>query len=254
MSPKKDSKPRPASATHAHARPPEKPKPSHKTQAVPAQRSFEPKPPSASSSFGRRNHRKSVLVPSQGMEGQILTDDDTALLVKVDRRDSNHRVNPVTNNRWGSQTTTTDTTTQPDDEEGDAGAPHRGGVTRFVGASAEDDDNLSDFGSLYHHGGKTAAATYSNGVDQITTNWDSLHLYRFNPDFNANEIQDVSSSLLLSSFASLAISFLIFDPFCLIPTVDEDQSVLSERIAKRRVSKDTTESHLCHDNQSRDYK
>jgi hypothetical protein len=123
------------------------------------------------------------------MEAQILTDDDTALLVKLDRRDSNHRVTPPANPRWGSQTATTEATTQPDEEVEDAAAP-AGGV------AVDEDDNLSDFGSLHHYGGKTV--TYSNAVDPITTNWDSLHLYRFNPEFNGNEIQDVSPSLPLS--------------------------------------------------------
>jgi hypothetical protein len=117
-----------------------------------------------------------VLVPSSGLEAQILTDDDTALLVKVDRRDSNHKVNPPSSNpqRWATQTTTTEPTQEEEGEE------------------AEETDNTSDFGSLKQqdHGGKMIS--YSNRVDTMTTAWDSLHLYRFNEDFNANEIQDVS--------------------------------------------------------------
>lgn len=174
-SPKTDS--RPVTAVNGS---PDKQKAIHRTQL--ATGSYEPKPPSAPSNFGRRNHRKSVLVPSNGVGAQILTDDDTAMLVKVDRRDSNHRGTPVANQRGGSRTTATETTSQLEEVEDAAAVTH--------GFVIEEEDNLSDFGSLHHHGGKTA--TYSNNADPITTNWDSLHLYRFNPEFNANEIQDVS--------------------------------------------------------------
>jgi hypothetical protein len=120
-----------------------------------------------------------VLVPSNGLDTQILTDDDTALLVKVDRRDSNQlqAIPPLSaSHRWGTQTTTTEPTQE--EEGGDEDGDHP--------------DNSSDFGSLKeYHGGKTIS--YSNPVDALTATWDSLHLYRFNADFNANEIQDVSA-------------------------------------------------------------
>lgn len=170
-----------ASSKNNHVqRSPEKPKSAQQTQ--PIHRIIEPKPPSAPSKFGKRNHRKSVLVPSHGLETPILTDDDTALLVKVDRRDSNHKVNlpnQPPGQRWGTQTNTTEVTSRADEDEED---------------KEKDSDLLSDFGSLHYQGGK--AATYSNNVDALTTNWDSLQLYKFNSDFNANEIQDVSILLL----------------------------------------------------------
>lgn len=181
-------------------KPPEKPKSASYTQAT--HRIIEPKPPSAPSKFGKRNHRKSVLVPSHGLEAPILTDEDTALLVKVDRRDSNHRVNiPGLPNqqqlppgqRWGTQTNTTEVTSRGDEEE------------EIERDKAEDLDLMSDFGSLHYQGGK--AAIYSNNVDALTTTWDSLHLYKFNSDFNANEIQDVrvNTNLIYSLNSQLLI-------------------------------------------------
>ena len=133
---------------------------------------------------GKRNHRKSILVPANGgLQQQILTDEDTTLLVRVDRRDSDHFINQ----RWGGSNT--HTTTVDEEEEDD---------DEYIG----DDD--SDFGSIKLQKG-TKTVSYSNKVELLTTEWDSNQLYRFNPEFNANEIQDVSIFL---HFSFLIIYFV----------------------------------------------
>lgn len=151
-----------------------------------------PSRPSSSRPQGKKSHRKSVLMSSNGLQQQILTDEDTTLLVKVDRRDSDHQIPPAFNQRWGAGSHTNTTTVDEENEEEEDGV--------YVG----DDD--SDFGSIkYQKGSRTVA--YSNQVELLTTEWNSKDLYRYNTEFDANEIQDVSLSslLFLCSFFALSL-------------------------------------------------